>query len=164
MQYALGMSALRTGQLAEARKSFEQVLARRPDDTQAQVQLVNVDIQLDPSPTGLAQAQKRLRPLLNTDTTGAAHLAQGHIYLLQRKYAPAIREFRAGLAEDKTEPTAYVYLSQAYAATGQQELARKAGAEYQKLTAQTKAVPAPTTPQQQAPQQTPQEIKQEKQP
>ncbi len=134
-QNALGVNAMALSQLPEAKQAFEKALTKRPYDDEALTGLALATLQLDPSPNGLKLAEQHVRRALALRPTADAHLALGRIHLLRREYDKAIAEFNTTLRLDNGQTTAYVYLSQAYAASGKPELARKASADYQQATA-----------------------------
>src|SRR5207244_1694321 len=106
-------------------------LAQNPDDPKALAGMAQITLQLDPSPAGLARAERQADRALTLHPTGEAHLTRGRLYLLRRRYNPAVSELKAALAFHADLLPAYGYLAQAYTGAGQPALAREADTAYQ---------------------------------
>jgi cytochrome c-type biogenesis protein CcmH/NrfG len=130
-QRYLGENAFLLERFTEARQAFEKVLAQEPDNFAVLSMLAQIIVRLDPTPEGLALAERHAKRSIAIKPTGSAHLALGQIYLARRQYAPAITEFKKAIALYPDLLLAYVSLSQAYTRTDRTDLARKADADYQ---------------------------------
>jgi tetratricopeptide (TPR) repeat protein len=128
---ALGDLDVRLGMLEEARRCYGALLSHSPKDPDALVGAARVTVLLDPTPGGLRRAETQTE---EAAAAGAAMpktlLIRGQIALLRQDYAGAIRELSRATSGDPNLAEAYGYLSQAYAATGQTERARRAAAEH----------------------------------
>jgi predicted Zn-dependent protease len=135
---ALADVDLRMGLLQEAGENFRLVIAQSPDDPAALVGSAQVTTQLDPTPSGLALAERQVDRALALHPVPQCYLVRGHIALLRQKYGSAIQDLNRALAGDPSLAEALGYLSQAYAATGRPADARRAGDAYQAAEARRK--------------------------
>ena len=131
-QLDLANADLVQGNLPEAHAAYQKVLALKPNDPTALTGDAEALLQLDPSPSGLAQAEKQVNQSLALHPSAYGHLVLGRVYLQWRVYPQAVAELKQSLTMDTSQFRAYNYLSQAYAAMGQGALARQAGAQFQK--------------------------------
>jgi tetratricopeptide (TPR) repeat protein len=130
-QRYLGENAFLQERFPESQQAFEKVLAQEPDNPAVLSMLAQIMVKLDPSPQGLALAERRAKRSLALKQTGSAHMALGQIYLARRQYAPATAELKKAIAIYPDLLLAYVSLSQAYRRTSRLDLARKTDADYQ---------------------------------
>ncbi len=145
-QTELGNNALTQGDLPQAKQAFDQALALHPDDSDALVGAARVTLQLDPTPAGWTRAEQQVHRALTLHPTGQALMVRGQIRMQRRDYADAIADLKAALAQDKSLLSAYIYLSQAYARSGQAAFARKASADYQAALAASRQPQKPSHP------------------
>lgn len=129
-QSALGSLTLAMGLLPEAKQAFDVVLAHQPDDPTALAGMAKVCLQLDASTAGLEKASTLIDRAISQQPSATAYLIRGQIHLLRKEYAAAIADLNTALKTDPGQLAAYGYLSQAYAASGQPDKARKATADY----------------------------------
>ncbi len=137
-QRYLGENTFMQERFAESRQALDKVLAQEPDNFAVLSMLAQILIRLDPSPQGLALAERYANRSLAIKQTGSAHMALGQIYLARRQYAPAIAEFKTAIAIYPDLLLAYVSLSQAYRRTDRPDLALKTDADYQATLARQK--------------------------
>lgn len=134
-QIDLANADLAQGNLPEAHAAYQKALALKPGDPSALAGDAETLLQLDPSPSGLAQAERQVHQALSLEPSAYAHLVLGRVYLQRRDYPQAVKELKQALTMDPNQYRAYNYLSQAYAAMGQGALAKQAGVQFQKAYA-----------------------------
>lgn len=134
-QMDLGAADLTSGLLPEARQAFDTVLAHRPDDPEALVGAAEAAIQLDPSPANLSHTEQQVELALKSKPMARGHLVLGRIKLMERNYTAAAREFHRAYQLDRSQITAFTYLSQVYSGMHRPDLANQASDEFQKAYA-----------------------------
>jgi len=134
-QIDLADADLTAGNLPEAHAAYQKALALKPDDPGALAGDGETLLQLDPSPSGLSQAERQVKQALSLQPSAYGHRVLGRIYFQRRDYKQAVMELKQALALDPNQYQTYNYLSQTYAAMGQGDLARQAGAQFQKAYA-----------------------------
>lgn len=135
-QRSLGMMALHAGRIDQAQRAFQAVLAHDPNDAQALTGLAGVLMRLDPSPVGLAAAEQQADAALRAEPTAIAYRTRGQIRMNRRQFSGAIEDLNHAISLEPKNRDSYVLLSQCYASAGKPELARKASAEFDRLTAE----------------------------
>ncbi len=88
----------------------------------------------DPSPAGLAAAERQVNQAIETQPTAEGYRTRGQIHMAQRRFEPAIQDLKTAIQMDPDERYAYVLLSQCYASSGKPDMARRISAEYDRLT------------------------------
>lgn len=131
-QVNLGILALNMGRLEEANRALRAAIARQPDNARALAALAIVTMRLDPSPSGLTAAEQQADSALRADPDYAAYNTRGQIYMAERRFGPAIQDFRAALQFNPRARSTYLLLSQCYASSGQPDLAARTAAEFQR--------------------------------
>lgn len=134
-QRALGNMALYAGRTDQAKAAFQAVLTKEPNDPQALIGLAGVMLRQDPSPAGLAAAEQQADTALNVSPTALAYRVRGHIRMMRKHFPEAIADLNAAIRIEPKKRETYVLLSQCYASAGKPDLARKASAQYERLTA-----------------------------
>lgn len=132
-QIDFGNIALVQGQLVMAQQAFTKALQLQPHDSAALIGLANADMLLDSSPTGLAHDLSLVQQIPDSSHNAIACETLGHIYLLQRQYSLAVKSLKTAVKANPKRTTAYVLLSQAYAAMGNAQEADRAAKTYQHL-------------------------------
>ncbi|CEK17824.1 TPR repeat [Chthonomonas calidirosea] len=132
-QIDFGNIALVQGQLAIAQQAFTKALQLQPHAPDALIGLANANMLLDSSPSGLANDLSLIQQIADPAHNAIACETRGHIYLLQRRYLLAIKSLQEAIRANPRRTTAYVLLSQAYAAVGNAQAAEKAAKTYQQL-------------------------------
>lgn len=135
-QGSLGNIALNAGRLEQANHAFRAILAREPNDPAALIGLTRVMIRLDPSPASLKAAEQQADAVVRNAPSAEAYRARGQVRMAQRRFGEAIKDLNASRALDPKVLDTYVFLSECYATDGKPDLARKASAEYDRLTAE----------------------------
>jgi len=134
-QGALGNMALQAGRLDQANQAYRIVLAREPNDPQALTGLARVMMRMDPSPAGLAAAEKQADLAVQVAPSVESHKARGQIRMTRGRLQEAIEDFNACISLDPRVREPYVLLSQCYARAGKPDLARKASDAFDQLRA-----------------------------
>ncbi len=132
---ALAANALAQGQLTIAQSAYRQTLRCSAQDAQALAGLADVEMQMDPSATGLASAELMARRSLNLQPNAYTHLLLGHIYLVDHKFSLAIKELNIAKKGQSTNQSLWLWLAQAYDGLGRTSLAAKAIAQSQECAA-----------------------------
>lgn len=132
-QSDFGSSALAQGQLTQAQQAYRKILASRPDDPEALTGEAQTEMQLDTSPAGLKKAEIQVQKALSLRPSSISWLTLGNILLIQRRYAQAIPALTSAIASDPKRTSAYILLSQAYSAVGNQRMSLKVNAEYRNI-------------------------------
>ncbi len=125
-QDSLAANALAQGQLSVAQAAYRTVLQDNPNEPEALAGMADVEMQLNPSATGLANAQSLVKKSLEIRPSAFTHLISGHIFLIGHQYKCAISEFAAAMKGEKDNQSLWLWLAQAYTATGHRALARDA--------------------------------------
>jgi len=139
----IGDTALASGKIPLAQQAYDRALAIQPNDPQALLGTAHRLLLQDPSPANLAKAG----PLIDRafagmpQPSGYAYLVRGQWNLLQRRYPQAVSDLKAALDSDPSMYTAHISLSQAYAALGKPQLARRESDLF--VTAHDRAPAAP---------------------
>lgn len=132
-QKDLGICAAIQGQLSLAQQAYQTVLEANANDAEALAGLAGVMLELNPTPNGLSSAMKLCIHSQQVSPSFANTTIMGHILLLQRKYVEAIKMFNISLKEYPDQKSVYIWLSEAYASSGQPKKAQLAADGYQKL-------------------------------
>jgi len=130
----LGIVQLHAGRVEEATRSLNAVLARQPEDAEARAALANAMMRLDSSPMGLTAAEQQANECLRTRPIAEGYRTRGQIYTAQRRFQEAIQDYQTAIKMEPNTRYAYLLLSQCAASAGKPDMARKASAEYQRLT------------------------------
>lgn len=138
----LGALELRLGKLEEARSDLQFAQELDPNNAATMAQPGLVTIRLDASPSSLRAAMGIVSRSIALKPTADGYLARGEIYFFQKDYASAIADLNASTLIDARSPTAYGYLSQAYAALGQKVKARQASDMFLVANRESGAAPA----------------------
>jgi len=132
-QYNLGTLALNLGRLDQADRALRAAIAQQPDNARARAALAIVTMRKDPSPAGLAAAEQQADSALRAGPDYATYKTRGQIYMAERRFQPAIKDFQAALRLNLRAESTYLLLSQCYASAGQPDRAARTASEYQRL-------------------------------
>ncbi len=132
---ALGTMALDAGKLDQAYTAFQIVLKQTPKDAHVLTSLADVMMRKDPSPTGLAAAEKQADAAISADPTAAAYYLRGFIRMTERHLPEALQDLNTSLKLDPKHRHTYVVLSQCYALAGKPDMARDVSARFDRLSA-----------------------------
>jgi len=132
---ALGTVALNAGKLDQAYTAFQIVLKQNPKDARALTGLADVMMRRDPSPNGLAAAERQADAAIAADPTAAAYYLRGFIRLTERHLPEALQDLNTSRKLDPRHQQTYVVLSECYALAGKPDMAREVSARLERLRA-----------------------------
>jgi tetratricopeptide (TPR) repeat protein len=137
---ALSNLALDAGDVATAGPSVQLALELQPDNVSALLASARFEMMTDVSAAALAKTGEQIEKVMRSTQSSQVYLIRGRWNLIQRKYSAAITDLKEAIRLDPHDRTPHCYLSQAYAATHNPDLARSESELYEKLSAQSDAL------------------------